>query len=221
MTTGQLIKAARKQAGLTQMELAEKLGIPYQSVGQWERDVRNPKYESLRRIADALNTSVSYLLGQDGARVAPNVQQVFIERLLQELSNSSTDDVEAACNAALSPGRQLTVERMKQIAGELGVTLDYLTGLTDDPETQRISLNDGDLIDAVATADDELIEAVHQICGMDKYKIAECYAAGNLMEVWNPAKIDIVREYIKDSQIVLQKMFAALVKPADANEGTK
>ena len=56
---------------------------------------------------------------------------------------------------------------------------------------------------------------------MDKYKIAECYAAGNLMEVWNPAKIDIVREYIKDSQIVLQKMFAALVKPADSDEGTK
>lgn len=221
MTTGQLIKEARKQAGLTQMELAEKLGIPYQSVGQWERDVRNPKYESLCRIADALNTSVSYLLGQDGAPVAPNVQQVFIERLLQELSNSSTDDAEAACSAALSPGRQLTVERMKQIAGELGVTLDYLTGLTDDPEAQRISLNNGDLIDTIATADDELVEAVHQICGMDKYKIAECYAAGNLIEVWNPAKIDIVREYIKDSQIVLQKMFATLVKPADADEGTK
>ena len=99
MTTGQLIKAARKQAGLTQMELAEKLGIPYQSVGQWERDIRNPKYESLRRIADALNTSVSYLLGQDGTRVAPDVHQVFIERLLQELSNCLSG-LNAALHAA-------------------------------------------------------------------------------------------------------------------------
>ena len=55
MTTGQRIKAARKRAQMTQAELAEKLNIPFQSVSQWERDIRNPKYETLRKIADALN----------------------------------------------------------------------------------------------------------------------------------------------------------------------
>lgn len=55
MTTGQRIKAARKKAGMTQAELAKKLGIPYQSVGQWERDIRRPKKETLANIADALN----------------------------------------------------------------------------------------------------------------------------------------------------------------------
>lgn len=54
MTTGQRIKAARKNAKMTQAELAEKLGIPYQSVSQWERDTRNPKYETLKKIADAI-----------------------------------------------------------------------------------------------------------------------------------------------------------------------
>lgn len=54
MTTGQRIKAARQQAGLTQTELAEKLGIPYQSIGQWERDTRKPKQETLLKIAKAL-----------------------------------------------------------------------------------------------------------------------------------------------------------------------
>lgn len=54
MTTGQRIKAARKGAKMTQAELAEKLGIPYQSVSQWERDTRNPKYETLKKIADAI-----------------------------------------------------------------------------------------------------------------------------------------------------------------------
>lgn len=54
MTTGQLIRIARKNAGMTQSELAQKLNIPFQSVSQWERDLRNPKYETLQRIAAAL-----------------------------------------------------------------------------------------------------------------------------------------------------------------------
>lgn len=62
MTTGQRIKEARKQAGMTQTELAQKLNIPFQSVSQWERDIRNPKYDTLRRIAAVLDVSVDYLL---------------------------------------------------------------------------------------------------------------------------------------------------------------
>lgn len=63
MTTGARIKAARKAAGMTQAELANRLGIPYQSIGQWENDLRNPKYETLQKIADALGVTVLYLMG--------------------------------------------------------------------------------------------------------------------------------------------------------------
>lgn len=61
MTTGERIKEARKMANMTQAELAEKMGIPYQSIGQWERDIRNPKIETLQRIAEALNCSLAFL----------------------------------------------------------------------------------------------------------------------------------------------------------------
>ena len=54
MTTGQRIRAARQKKGVTQANLAERLGIPYQSIGQWERDVPNPKPGTLMRIAKAL-----------------------------------------------------------------------------------------------------------------------------------------------------------------------
>lgn len=63
MTTGQHIRTARQKAGMTQAQLAERLGIPYQSIGQWERDVRNPKLDTLKRIADALNISIQDLMG--------------------------------------------------------------------------------------------------------------------------------------------------------------
>lgn len=65
MTTGQCIKAARKRAGMTQKELGERLGVAYQTLAQWENDLRNPKRETLQRIAAALGTTVSNLLPPD------------------------------------------------------------------------------------------------------------------------------------------------------------
>lgn len=56
-TTGQLIKRARLNAGLTQRKLAEKLGISAQGVAQWENDLRNPKAETIQRIAEAIGCS--------------------------------------------------------------------------------------------------------------------------------------------------------------------
>ena len=63
MTIGERIKAARKKAGLTQKQLGEKMGISYQAVAQWENDLRNPKIETLRAIANALGVPVSDLTG--------------------------------------------------------------------------------------------------------------------------------------------------------------
>ena len=63
MTIGQRIRAARKKAGMTQRQLADKLGIPYQSIGQWENDQRNPKITTLQRIAGALGVHVFDLTG--------------------------------------------------------------------------------------------------------------------------------------------------------------
>jgi transcriptional regulator with XRE-family HTH domain len=63
MTIGQRIRTARKAAGLTQADLAKILDIPYQGVSQWERDLRNPKMETLEKIATALNISVFDLMG--------------------------------------------------------------------------------------------------------------------------------------------------------------
>lgn len=59
MTIGERIRAARLKVGITQEELATKLNITYQSIGQWERGKRTPKPETLKRIADALGVPVS------------------------------------------------------------------------------------------------------------------------------------------------------------------
>ena len=65
MTTGERIRQARKSAGMTQAELAHKLGISAAGIAQWENDLRNPKIETLRKLADALGVTPGYLLYGD------------------------------------------------------------------------------------------------------------------------------------------------------------
>lgn len=63
MTLGQRIKAARKQQGLKQTELAEMVGISVNSLRLYEGDKINPKSDVLNKIALACHVSISYLSG--------------------------------------------------------------------------------------------------------------------------------------------------------------
>ena len=54
MNISERIREARKSAKMTQQELADKLGVSYTLISQYERGLRNPKVETLQRIADAL-----------------------------------------------------------------------------------------------------------------------------------------------------------------------
>jgi len=57
MTIGERIREARKSKGLTQKQLADKLQISYVNISQLERNERDPKHETIMRIASALNLS--------------------------------------------------------------------------------------------------------------------------------------------------------------------
>lgn len=65
MTTGEKIKQARKNAGITQKNLGDKLGVSPVMISQYESNTRNPKLQTLQKIADALNVTLSDLLTSD------------------------------------------------------------------------------------------------------------------------------------------------------------
>ena len=62
MTIGQAIQLNRKRIGLTQKELAEKIGVATITLQQYERNLRQPKIDMVARIADALNMDFSSLV---------------------------------------------------------------------------------------------------------------------------------------------------------------
>ena len=62
MTLGEKLKEARKQASLSQEQLAEKLGVSRSAVAKWETDNGIPDVGNLKVIAQLLDVSIDYLL---------------------------------------------------------------------------------------------------------------------------------------------------------------
>lgn len=62
MTTGQKIFECRKKAGLTQEELAEKLGVTRQAVSKWESDAAFPETEKVLELCRLFSLSADELL---------------------------------------------------------------------------------------------------------------------------------------------------------------
>ena len=60
-------RKARIMAGLTQIELAKKLGVSAVSVHKWESGQALPRVKRIGEVADALNTTVADLLKEERA----------------------------------------------------------------------------------------------------------------------------------------------------------
>lgn len=62
---GENIKKIRRQRGYTQAELGKELGVSAVMISQWERGERNPKAESIRKIAHVFNINDKLITGKD------------------------------------------------------------------------------------------------------------------------------------------------------------
>lgn len=65
MNIGSIIVTKRKELGLTQQGLADKLHVSFQAVSKWEKGSSCPEIDLLPVIADVLHTSVDTLLGYE------------------------------------------------------------------------------------------------------------------------------------------------------------
>lgn len=79
MEFSERLKELRKQAHLTQVELASKLGIVQSSYADWERGKKKPTQDNLVKIAQILNVSVDYLVGnsEEKADELDNIELLF------------------------------------------------------------------------------------------------------------------------------------------------
>ena len=91
LNVAQNIKRLRKEAGLTQEALSEKLGVSSQSVSRWELGICYPDLELLPSIANFFGVSVDVLLNND-AESKERDEQIFQETFWK-LSDKTTEKI--------------------------------------------------------------------------------------------------------------------------------
>lgn len=94
---GSNIRRFRKEKGLTQNELGDLLEISEAMVGQYERGVRNPKLETIEKIAAALNVTAPDIYGWDegfnqGGNLADEVD--LIEKIQNKYGKETVSLIE-------------------------------------------------------------------------------------------------------------------------------
>ena len=64
MSFGNRLLEARKKKGISQEEMAERLGTKGPVVGRYERDEMKPSIEAAAKMANILNVSLDFLVGK-------------------------------------------------------------------------------------------------------------------------------------------------------------
>ena len=81
---GDRLLAFRRAAGLTQIQLAERLGVAHANIAFWEWSDKPPRSDLLQQMAEILGVTVGQLLGQAAPRRRPGPVSK-LERMLDEV----------------------------------------------------------------------------------------------------------------------------------------
>lgn len=88
MTFGERLQALRQRAGMSQDQLAERLGVSRQAVSRWERDETMPETDKVIALADLFGVTTDYLLrprpeeAEQKAQTPPREKTDWLERFL-------------------------------------------------------------------------------------------------------------------------------------------
>lgn len=102
-TFGQRFQRLRKDAGLTQEDVATKLNITAQAVSKWENDVSAPDISVLVEISDILGVTLNELLGKGAeTSLVPEQQRKDINNMFFRIKVLSKDGDKVNVNLPLA-----------------------------------------------------------------------------------------------------------------------
>lgn len=166
---GKRIVKLRKGQGLTQTELAEKMGISRSALSLYEIEKREPDIETLNKLATLFNVPVGYILGNeheiiDYANYTMDTSEFGYEfkcklrNIIQE-KNISTEQFSEMTgfhpeitDLYLFGNKIPSIEDLIKIAGALNVSTDYLLDIS---PRKRITAEEEMLLQTFNRCDDE------------------------------------------------------------------
>ena len=99
-TFGQRFSRFRKQRGLKQEELGEKLGVSGQAVSKWENDASMPDVSLLVEISEILGITLDELLGKEtpSTRIVPAGERKDPDDLILTIKDDSAEGDKVTVN---------------------------------------------------------------------------------------------------------------------------
>lgn len=75
------LKELRKDKNMTQVQLAEELGVSKGTIAMWEIGKREPNFETLNRLSDIFDKRIDYILGYSNDTSSPRLTEEDIDQL--------------------------------------------------------------------------------------------------------------------------------------------
>jgi len=92
---GKKLAALRKQMGLTQGQLGEKVGVSYRVIAYYEGETEYPPAHLLGPLAKTLNVSLDQLLGDQDVKKERDPKQAALWRRLKKIESLPRNDQKA------------------------------------------------------------------------------------------------------------------------------
>lgn len=95
-TLGMMISSLRKEKGMTQLELAEKMRVTDKAVSKWERDLSFPDINSIPKLAEIFEMSVDDLM-----QVKTNTKETIGKNKITEIIDTALKGIGTAMGIAV------------------------------------------------------------------------------------------------------------------------
>ena len=89
MTFGQKVSKLRKEKRLSQINVADAVGVSRDAISRYERDDIIPSVENAKKIAKILNVSLDYLVSDEDKQ---DVLDIDMVKRIKEVQNLNDDD---------------------------------------------------------------------------------------------------------------------------------
>lgn len=121
-TLGNMIALLRKEKGMTQLDLAEKMGLTDKAVSKWERDLSAPDVSSIPKLAEILGVSVDELM-----QVKTDTKENLSNSKVKAIVNLALNGVALAMGTAVAVLSIMNQIEVKSAIGMLGIGLACLS----------------------------------------------------------------------------------------------
>ena len=115
-TVGQRIKYCREMRGMTQVDLADAIGVGRSTFQEWEKDAHLIKSDKIASLCDELHISADFLLGTGFLEVRPNEEEVSKYTVLEIISDSDARELFEMMEGLSLKDKRVIIDTVRVIA---------------------------------------------------------------------------------------------------------